>query len=185
MEQIILCEFTIISCSRRLCFSHGQVPDFIPSSLLLLQNSLSSLCSSSLPFHTSTHHTVFQKLLFWPLLTCFPPSDCSILLPVLSYFSQTIWFFISSASSALFLPLNLLLSHSNILLPIQHISCCFTCSFSSRGLSGKLRCLQQEEIQSGIPDVPPNLAFLVSKLQCNLEHCDLRGVTFLIPEVKI
>lgn len=110
---------SVILCSRRLCFSHGQVLDFIPSSLLLLHNSLSSLCSSSFPFHTSTHRTVLQKLLFWPLLTGFPPPDCSILLSALSCFSQTSWSFISSTcsvfvSTSLF---NFLLSHSNILLP--------------------------------------------------------------------
>lgn len=79
MVQIILSGFTVISCSRRLCFSHCQVLDFILSSLLLLWNNLSCLCSSSFPFHTSTHHTVFLKLLFWPLLTHFPPPDCSLL----------------------------------------------------------------------------------------------------------
>lgn len=110
----------------RLCFPQGQVLDFTPSSLLLLllQNTLNSLSFSPLLICTSTHSPVFQKLLFCPLLTCFPPpllnpSSCSQLLT-----TNSLVFYLFCLLSILLVPtslLSFLLSDGNILLPIQHI----------------------------------------------------------------
>lgn len=154
MEQIIPSGFIVISCSRRLWFSHCQVLDFILSSFSLLQNSLSHLCSSSFSFHISTPCTVFLKLLFWPLLTGFPPPDCSLLSIPKLLFTNYLVFYLSFE----------FFSYSNIFLPIQHKSCCFARSFISRRLSGELLFLQQEEVQPEVLDIPLNLAFLVFKM---------------------
>lgn len=126
MEQTVPSELPVILRSGRLCLPQGQVLDFTLSCLflLLLQNTLNSLCFSPLPFHASTHSPVFQKLFFCPLLTCFPPpllnpSPCSQLLT-----TNHLVFYLFCLLSILLVStslLSFLLSDSNILLPVQHI----------------------------------------------------------------